>query len=575
MHALPKNDLIFRIAGSGGEGVISVGDLITQACARVGLDVYTFKTFPAEIKGGYAMYQVRAGIDRIYNQGDTFDVFCVFSGEAFDLNHSRVKPGTALVYDSTADFEPDIPEGVHAYPIPLTQAAKALGNPRAKNMIALGSLSRLFNVPEASLREVIATKFRKKGHEVIEANLEAFERGWELANALPKTDPWKLGTPTEKRDVVVLSGNYAVGLGSLLAGLEFFAAYPITPATEIAIYVAKHLPKRAGTLSQAEDEIAAISQVLGASYAGKKAMTATSGPGLSLMSEMLGMAFMSEMPCVVVNVQRGGPSTGLPTKHEQSDLFLAIHGAHGDSGRIVLSVENVADCISLTVTAFNLAEKYQCPVILLSDGSLAFSTQSVPYPHPENFTIVHRKRWEGEGEYKRYAITEDFISPMADPGTHGGMHIATGLEHNEAGLPSYTPDNHEAMQRKRFRKLDTVIDDVAPVEVDAGECEQADLGIIAWGSTIGVIREALQRLRAEGFAVKGFYPKLLHPLPTAQFESFGASCKRLLVPEVNFQGQLAHFIRAETNLKPESYTICGGLPFTPEMIVKKVREMLA
>ena len=220
MHALPKNDLIFRIAGSGGEGVISVGDLITQACARVGLDVYTFKTFPAEIKGGYAMYQVRAGINRIYNQGDTFDVFCVFSGEAFDLNHSRVKPGTALVYDSTADFEPDIPEGVHAYPIPLTQAAKALGNPRAKNTIALGSLSRLFNVPEASLREVIATKFRKKGHEVIEANLEAFERGWELANALPKTDPWKLGTPTEKRDVVVLSGNYAVGLGSLLGDDE-------------------------------------------------------------------------------------------------------------------------------------------------------------------------------------------------------------------------------------------------------------------------------------------------------------------------------------------------------------------
>ena len=397
MHALPKNDLIFRIAGSGGEGVISVGDLITQACARAGLDVYTFKTFPAEIKGGYAMYQVRAGIERIHNQGDTFDVFCVFSGEAFDLNHSRVKPGTALVYDNTADFEPDIPEGVHAYPIPLTQAAKELGNPRAKNMIALGSLSRLFNVPEASLREVIVTKFKKKGHEVIEANLEAFERGWELANALPKTDPWKLGTPTEKRDVVVLSGNYAIGLGSLLAGLEFFAAYPITPATEIAIYVAKHLPKRAGTLIQAEDEIAAISQVLGASYAGKKAMTATSGPGLSLMSEMLGMAFMSEMPCVIVNVQRGGPSTGLPTKHEQSDLFLAIHGAHGDSGRIVLSVENVADCISLTVTAFNLAEKYQCPVILLSDGSLAFSTQSVPYPNPESFSIAHRKRWEGEG----------------------------------------------------------------------------------------------------------------------------------------------------------------------------------
>jgi len=575
MHALPKNDLIIRIGGGGGEGVISVGDLITQACARAGLDVYTFKTFPAEIRGGYAMYQMRAGTERLYNQGNSFDVFCVFNGEAYDINHARLKPGTTLVYDSTANFEPDIPPGVHAYPIPMTQAAKELSSIRVKNMVALGSLSQLFNIPEVALREVIGRKFSRKGESVVQANLAAFERGRELAATLEKVDPWTLGTPTSKRDVVVLSGNNAVGLGALIAGLEFFAAYPITPATEIAIYIAKHLPKRGGTLIQAEDEIAAISQVLGASYGGKKAMTATSGPGLSLMSEMLGMAFMSEIPCVIVNVQRGGPSTGLPTKHEQSDLFLAIHGTHGDSGRIVLSVENVQDCIGLTVQAFNLAEKYQCPVVLLSDGSLAFSTQSVPYPNPDDFTIVNRTRWEGEGDYRRYALTERGISPMADPGTHGGMHIATGLEHNEAGLPNYTAPNHEAMQAKRFRKLKGVVDDVAPVEVDAADDALADVGIIAWGSSIGVVREALQRLRAEGFAVKGFYPKLLHPLPAAQFEAFGAGCKRLLLPEVNFQGQLAHFVRAETSLRPESYTLCGGLPFTPEMIVNRVREMLA
>ncbi len=370
-----------------------------------------------------------------------------------------------------------------------------------------------------------------------------------------------------------MSGNNAIGLGALIAGLEFFAAYPITPATEVAIYVAKHLPKRGGTLIQAEDEIAAISQVVGASYAGKKSMTSTSGPGLSLMSEMLGMAFMSETPCVVVDVQRGGPATGLPTKHEQSDLFQAVHGSHGDSGRIVLSVENVHDCIGLTVTAFNLAEKYQCPVLLLSDGSLAFSTQSVSYPNPDDYPIVNRLRWDGEGEFKRYALTESGISPMVDPGTPNGMHIATGLEHNESGTPNYTGANHEAMQDKRFRKLKAVVNDVPPTEVD-GE-GAADLGVIAWGSTIGVVREALQRLRAQGYKVKGFYPKLLNPLPVQQFEDFNATCKRILLPEVNYQGQLAHFVRAETSLRPESYTICGGLPFTPEMIVNRVREMLA
>ena len=576
MQGIIKNDLIIRIGGEGGEGIISIGDMITQACARAGLDVYTFKTFPAEIKGGYAMYQVRASTVQLYNQGDTFDVLCVLNGEAYDLNLARLKPGTALVYDSPGDFEPDVPQGVYAYPIPMTQTARELNNPRAKNMVALGALSLLFNVPEAALREVIATKFARRGEAVVQGNLAAFVRGRELAAALDKTDPWTLGTAETKREVVVLSGNNAIGLGAMIAGLDFFAAYPITPATEIAQFAAKHLPKRGGTLIQAEDEIAAISQVVGASYAGKKAMTATSGPGLALMSEMLGMAFMSETPCVVVDVQRGGPSTGLPTKHEQSDLFMAIHGSHGDAGRIVLSVESVHDCINLTVIAFNMAEKYQCPVLLLSDGSLAFSTQSVPYPDPDDYPIINRKRWNGEGEYQRYLLTDDGISPMSDPGTHGGMHIATGLEHNESGLPSYTSVNHEAMQAKRFNKLKTVVNDIAPAEVDEAEVTGiADIGIIAWGSTIGVVREALQLLRAEGYQVKGFYPKLLHPLPVQQFEDFGASCKRLLLPEVNFQGQLAHFVRAETSLRPESYTICGGMPFTPEMIINKVREMLA
>ena len=575
MQGKTKNDLIIRVGGEGGEGVISVGDFITQACARAGLDVYTFKTFPAEIKGGYAMYQLRASTEAVYNQGDIFDVLCVFNGEAFNNNKAMLKPGHALVYDCPGDFEPDIPEGVFAYPIPMTQTAKELNNVRAKNMVAMGSLSVLFNIPEAALREVLTNKFARKGDAVVQGNLKAFERGQELARALTKTDPWAIGTPKKdpNRDVIVMSGNNAIGLGAMIAGLEFFSAYPITPATEVAIYVAKHLPKRGGTLIQAEDEIASISQIVGASYAGKKSMTSTSGPGLALMGEMIGMSWMSETPIVVVDVQRGGPSTGMPTKHEQSDLFLAVHGGHGDCGRIVLSVENVEDCVALTVTAFNLAEKYQCPVILMSDGSLAFSTQSIPYPDPASFKIINRERWDGQGEYHRYKLTDSGISPMVDPGTPGGMHIATGLEHGEKGAPSYSGENHEIMQDKRFRKLKTVVNDVPLTEVHGDG--DADIGIITWGSTIGVVREAVNRLRAEGIKVKGFYPKLLHPLPVEQFEDFGKGCKRILLPEVNFLGQLAHFVRAETTLRPESYTICGGLPFTPEMIVKRVKEMLA
>ncbi|MBF0162226.1 MAG: 2-oxoacid:acceptor oxidoreductase subunit alpha [Magnetococcales bacterium] len=571
---MAKNDLIIRVAGEGGEGVVSTGDFVAAACARAGLEIYTFKTFPAEIKGGYAMYQVRTSPDRIYNQGDTFDVLCAFNGEAYEVNKHLLKPGTAFVYDYPGgDFEPDaIPEGVHAYPIPMSKTAKEMKSYRSKNMVAMGALSVLFNINEVTLKQVLTKKFGKKGEEILNFNLQAFEKGKELAMPLKKTDPWRVADATAPKDVIVISGNDAAGMGALLGGLEFFSAYPITPATEIAKYVATHLPKLGGTLIQAEDEIASIGQVLGASYAGKKSMTATSGPGLALMAEMLGMAFMSETPVMLVDVQRGGPSTGLPTKHEQSDLFLAIHGAHGDAPRIVLSVEDVKDCIDMTVDALNLAEEYQCPVLLLSDGSLAFSTQTVPRPNPADYTIVHRKMWDGEGTYARYKMTEDGISPMVNPGTPGGMHIATGLEHTESGAPSFKAETHEQMQAKRFGKIKPVVNRYKPTEVD-GEGE-ADLGIITWGSTIGVAREAVARLRAEGYKVKGFYPKLMWPMPVEQYEAFAATCKKILVPEVNYQGQLSHFIRAETSIKPIPFTICGGLPFTPIQMMDRVKEII-
>ena len=576
---MANNNLIIRIAGDGGEGIISTGDFIAAACARSGLAVYTFKTFPAEVRGGYAMYQVRTGNAALHNPGNTFDIFCALNSEAFEINRERLTPGTAVVYDDT--FSPEIPEGVHAYPIPMTVTSKQLGLKKAKNMVALGALSHLFDIPAKALKTVLADTFISKGEDVVQANLAAFGKGVEHAEDLRKTDKWKLPKASKSKkanDVIMLSGNEAIGLGALIAGLDFYSAYPITPASEIAKYLAVNLPKMGGTLIQAEDEIASISQVVGASFAGKKAMTATSGPGLSLMSEMLGFAFMSEAPVVVVNVQRGGPSTGLPTKHEQSDLFAAVYGSHGDAARIVLSVENVADCVSMSVDALNLAETYACPVILLSESSLAFSSQTIPTPEPDHIKVVERKRWDGKGEYHRYAMTKDFISPMADPGTPCALHIATGLEHNADGTPNYAATTHEAMNAKRFDKLKALPDAYRPVEIDsargAKKDEKTDVGIIAWGSTIGVVREAITALRADGIKVKGFYPKLISPLQVAQFEAFAKACKTVLVVEINYQGQLAQLIRAQTSIKPVSHAVCGGLPFTPKQIGTKVRELL-
>ena len=569
-----KSDLIIRVAGEGGEGVVSTGDFISAACARAGLEIYTFKTFPAEVKGGYCLYQLRTSDNRIYNQGDTFDVFVAFNGEAYELNKHLLEPGTVMVWDGPGgDFEPEIPEGVVSYPIPMTKTAKELGSLRSKNMVALGAVSVLFNVNEDTLIEVLTNKFKPKGEDVLNFALKSFEAGKELGLAHEKVDPYRVADSKGAKDCILMAGNEACGLGAILGGLDFFSAYPLTPATEVAKYVSAQLPKTGGTLVQAEDEIASLAQVLGASYAGKRSMTATSGPGLALMAELIGMSTMAELPCLIIDVQRGGPSTGLPTKHEQSDLFLAIHGGHGDSPRIVMSVEDVNDCINMTAEGLNIAEKYQAPVILMSDGSLAFSTQTVPTPNPDNFKIVDRKRWDGKGEYKRYEMTDDLISPMCDPGVEGGSHVATGLEHTETGAPIFAPAPHEANSIKRFDKLLPLIDDLGPQEVDGDADAEADIGIIAWGSTIGVVREAVQRLRAEGVKAKGFYPKLLYPMPVDQYEAFASKCKKILVPEVNYQGQLAFFIRAETSIKPISYTICGGLPFTPAQIVTKVKEI--
>lgn len=575
---MPKNDLIIRLAGEGGDGIISAGDFIAAASAKAGLEIYTFKTFPAEIRGGYAMYQIRISPEHLYNQGDRFDVFCCLSLDALNRNRHLFTEDTVLIFDDTEELHigaESLPG--HCYPIPMTQGARDSGNRLAKNLVMMGALSKLFNIPEKTLEKVIEERFHSKGTEIYAANVKAFRCGQEAAAALSKTDPYTLSDAGHSKDVIVISGNEAVGLGAIIGKLDFFSAYPITPATEIAKYVAEHIPKTGGTLIQAEDEIASIGQVLGASFAGKRAMTATSGPGLALMCEMIGMSSMSETPAVIVNVQRGGPSTGLPTKHEQSDLFLAIHGGHGDCPRIVLSVENVSDCISMTVDALNLAEVYQCPVLLLTDGSLAFSNQTIPYPDPDQFLVVRRRYWDGKTPYQRYQLTEDSISPMVDPGTPGGMHIATGLEHNEKGSPQYDPENREKMQNKRFGKLAKVIEQYPPVEIDVTDRKRkAQFGIIAWGSTIGVVREAIRILRQEeGIHVNGFYPKLLWPMPVDQYNAFGELCNNILVPEVNHQGQLAHFIRAETALNPISYPICGGLPFTPAMIVKKVKELLA
>lgn len=572
-----RNDLIIRFGGEGGEGVISSGDMVSQAAVRSGLEVLTFKTFPAEIRGGYAMYQTRFSHDKIMSEGTGFDVMVAFNQEALDNNVKLLRESNVLLYDYPGGDiaeEQKIP-GVTCYPIPMTKIAKEdLGTLRSKNMVAMGAVAELFSISMEQIRGTIQSKFGKKGSEVVEVNFKALDAGRDhVRNNLKKTDPYKMDPGKTAANTIILSGNDAVGLGALLAGVQYFSAYPITPATEVAIFLSRHLPKVNGALVQAEDEIASLANVIGASFGGLKSMTATSGPGLSLMQELIGMASMMETPLVICDVQRGGPSTGLPTKHEQSDLLLAALGCHGDASKVVISPEGVEDCIYLTVEAFNVAEKYQLPVLILSDGSLGFRTASMKQPDPKTLRIVNRELYNPSngGEFKRYKVTESGVSPMSLPGMPGGAYICASLEHAESSAPRYTGENHTMMTDKRFGKLKDLEDFFPATEADVQE--GAELGVITWGSTIGVAREAVADVRKAGMKISALYPKLVWPLPMKALNAFLAKHKKIIVPEVNKQGQLAKIIRMETGADIISYAIYGGMPFSPKMLADKFKEV--
>jgi len=564
-------DLVLRFGGESGEGVISCGEIFTQAVARAGREIYTFRTFPAEIRGGHAVYQVRVGDDLLLSQGDWVDVLVAFNREAYDKSIADVRPGGILVYDSES-FAPDASFDGIAYPIPFTSLAhNEVGSPRAKNMVVLGAVAELFDVPRDVMFRLIEQRFARKGEEQLAFNRKALEIGaGYVREHITKQDPVRIGSgPRTGR--MVLSGNESVTLGALAAGLNFFAGYPITPASEIMESLARHLPQVGGRLVQAEDEMAALAMVLGASFAGARAMTATSGPGLSLMVELLGLASATELPAVVVDVQRAGPSTGMPTKEEQGDLNLAVYGAHGEGPRIVLAAASVGDAFYTTVAAFDLAERYHCPVILLSDQYLGFRKASVEPPRVDEITPSYRALAQRNGEYRRYALTDSGISPAAVPGMEGLQHVITGLEHDEWGRPVYDPARRAQMMAKRARKMALAAKE--PGMTRRWGHPEPVLGILGWGSQEGVIREAVARANKEGYRVAALHTRMLWPLPQADIAAFLSQVEAVLVPEVNASGQFANLLRTQFNINPYRLNKSDGLPFRPMDIYEKIKEV--
>jgi 2-oxoglutarate ferredoxin oxidoreductase subunit alpha len=568
---------------SGTDNVVSAGDVLTLSIARSGYHVHTFRTYPAEIKGGPVMFQLRVGVRPVPSLGDQLDVLLAFNEEAWDLHNDALRPDGILIYDPG---EHDAPESFHGttYAIPLDRLARDLNLRKGKNLIGLGVLSALLGFDFQQLQTTIKEKWGRPRPEFVESNRMALLAGYQwVKDNVQGESPIRLAPPdTAHEPELVLSGNQAIVAGALAAGCRFFGGYPITPASDILEEMAKRLPDLGGTTLQTEDEIAAISSVVGASIAGVKAMTATSGPGFSLMQEMLGLATMAEVPLVVVNAMRAGPSTGMPTKMEQSDLNIALYGGHGEAPRIVLAPRSAQDCFYQAMQAFYLSETFQMPVILLTDQSLAHRTETVPMPDPNLVPIVERLRPSPDAgaTYQRYALTESGVSPMAVPGFDPTPFTATGLEHDEYGSPNYTPAMHTAQLDKRGHKFEIAADALCGLEAPLGcmTCgvpeHEAQVGVLAWGSTAGAVREAVEVLAAQGYPVAALLPAVINPLPADRILQFARHQKAIIVPEVNRSGQFAAWVKAHTELHLISLNKYGGLPFTPGEIRAKIMEFL-
>jgi len=568
-------DYVFRVGGEGGEGVIITGEMLTIALARAGFEIYTFRTYPAEIKGGHANYQVRASGNLLLSYGAAVDVLLAFNEEAYQKHYKDVRSGGVVIYDADS-FSPASTDSLVFYGIPMTSlATEKVGIKLTKNIVALGVLAQFFDIPLPLFEELLKERFTRKGEMVVQKNLQALHIGAEYAKSQQKRESIRLGPGPRKTKELVLSGNESFALGAIAAGCRFYAGYPITPATDIMEFLAKELPKLGGFVLQTEDEISAIGAVLGASFAGKKAMTATSGPGFSLMTEMMGLAVAAEIPAVIVDVQRVGPSTGMPTKTEQGDLYLAVYGGHGACPRIVMGLTSVEDCFYGAMRAFNLSEQFQMPVVVLSDASLGHRKATVPVPDPSKVPLIERRTPTPEElrDYKRYRLTPDHISPMSFPGMAGGGYVAEGLEHDEIGYPAAS--NHEMHLRttqKRYGKFHAV-------EVIANELarsygvERPEIGIIGWGSTEGVIREAVQMAVDKGYSVGALHPKILYPQPIAKLKPFIEGAKAIIIPEVNFTGQFATLLRKRFAYDFIQLNKCIGLPFSPKEIFDKIEEV--
>ncbi len=557
-----SKSLVVRFAGEGGQGQVTAADGLARAAARVGYHVQTFATYPSQIKGGPVFAQASISTDEVLSSANAVDVLVALNRWQYDHQVDDLREGGVVIYNSEEFELEDVPRTIG---IEADALARSTGNPLAVNMVLIGAVGHLAGMPQEYFTEYIKDRFtrgRTNDQEIIDANIQALGLGYEAAAAgdvsIEQLDP------AEPRDGerVLMSGYEAVSMGAIAAGLDTFIGYPISPATTTLVFMENNLVGEGKFVAQASSEIEAIASLVGAGYAGKKAMTSTAGPGLSLMGEGLGLAWMTEIPLVVLDVQRGGPATGLPTKVEQSDLLTAINPGHGDMRIPVIAAGTISECFWAAVHAFNWAERYQGPVVILSDHFLADSTQDIPVPDLSKVVVEDREISRGDSGNRRYAGAG--LSPMPVPGGPGA-YVANASEHDEQGDTTHLPEVHERMTHRRFDKLKLL---------ENGDYESehtsASIAVMPWGGSKGPTLAAYRALREQGEDLGWYYTMFLNPLPVALLEEL-RRLDLVIVPELNYLGQFSSVLRA-LGVNAHSITQYNGLSFTERFLAEAIRE---
>jgi len=580
---MDDNSLSWKIGGEAGYGIMTTGLIFAKVCSRAGLHVFDYPEYPSLIRGGHNTYQVRAEVEEVFSHVRHVDLLVALNMETIDKHKEELSSGGGIIYDGDKIHlsKEDLGrEDVKLYPVPLLRLAEESGGRRIMiNSVALGASVALIDFDFEMLSSVIKDVYGGKAEETIEFNIKAAKLGYDYVKnrGMEKDFGCKLPKVSGKKRMLI-TGNEAVGMGAIKAGCKFYAAYPMTPASSILHFMAAQERKFSLVVKHTEDEIAAITMVIGAGFAGARAMTATSGGGFSLMSEALGLAAMTETPIVVVVSQRPGPSTGLPTHTEQGDLKFVLHASQGDFPRFVMAPGDVEECFYKTLEAFNLAERYQCPSILVLDKYLSESHKTsekfdVNRVKIDRGLLLSDEELEKIGEFKRYEFTETGISPRTIPSQKRGVFTATGNEHYETGYLSEDKTVRTKMMDKRFRKFENAEKEMPEPKLFGPK--DAEVTIIAWGSTKGPVKEAMKLLDRDGIKANFLQILYIAPFPTKIVSKIIETSKRTVIVENNKTAQLASLIREKTGKEIEHKILkYDGRQFFPTEIYQRVKGVL-